>query len=229
MAASVSALPRIFRWVFLVLEGLFIVGAIAICIAMLIDPRLPPGTQFGPFPVDFGGQPGSVALTPSGHDSDFTVTALRGSVTFLVRQAGGMIDVLKHYGLPVVLLHTVFFVVLFDLLRRLFRDVGRGESFSVKTVRLVQGVAGTLLVYSVVSAIAESWFVHTAFSYFAQHAQITISGTTIHLPAPEHMGFPGFHGFPFGSPVFLSGLLVLALSEVFRQGLALKSENDLTV
>jgi Protein of unknown function (DUF2975) len=29
--------------------------------------------------------------------------------------------------------------------------------------------------------------------------------------------------------LFFSGLLVLALSEVFRQGLALKTENDLTV
>ena len=29
--------------------------------------------------------------------------------------------------------------------------------------------------------------------------------------------------------IILLGLLVLAVSEVFRQGLALKSENDLTV
>src|SRR5579872_5433355 len=111
MAASVSVLPRVLRWVFLVLEGLFIAGAVALCVAMLIDPRLPQGTQFGPLAVDFGGQPGSVALTPSGNDSDFTITALRGSVVFFVRQAGGLIEVLKHYGLPVVFLHAVFFVV----------------------------------------------------------------------------------------------------------------------
>ena len=34
---------------------------------------------------------------------------------------------------------------------------------------------------------------------------------------------------PFGSPLFFSSLLVLALSEVFRQGLALKDENALTI
>lgn len=229
MAASVSVLPKVFRWVFLVFEVLFIAGAACICLALLIDPHLPPGTHFGPIAIDFGGQPGTVVLAPAGNDSNFTLTALRGSVTFLIRQAGGLIEVLKHYGLPVVLLQTAFFAVLFDLLRRLFRDVGRGESFSNKTVQLVQGIAATLLVYSVVSAIAETWFMHAAYSYFADHAQVTISGTTVHLPSPRHLGFPGFHGFPFGSPVFLSGLLVLALSEVFRQGVALKSENDLTV
>lgn len=228
MAAPVSVLPKVFHWVFLAFEVLFIVGAICIGLALVIDPHLPHGTHFGPITADFGGQPGTVTLNPSGNDSDFTLTALKGGITLLVRQAGGMIEVLKHYGLPVVLLQAIFFAVLFDLLRRLFRDVGRGESFSVNTVRLVQGIAATLLVYSVVSAIAETWFFHAALSYFAQHAQVTISGTTVHLPAPHAMHI-GLHGFPFGSPVFLSGLLVLALSEVFRQGLALKSENDLTV
>ena len=41
--------------------------------------------------------------------------------------------------------------------------------------------------------------------------------------------FPSDGGFLFGSPLFFSGLLVLALSEVFRQGLALKDENALTI
>jgi hypothetical protein len=96
-------------------------------------------------------------------------------------------------------------------------------------VRLVQIVGFTLIVYSLVSAMAENWFMHAAYAYLAQHATVTISGTPLHLPAARGMDFPHINGFPFGSPVFFSGLLVLALSEVFRQGLALKSEHDLTV
>jgi len=46
------------------------------------------------------------------------------------------------------------------------------------------------------------------------------------LPPMSGVPFPHSQG---GSPIFFSGLLVLALSEVFRQGLALKSEHDLTV
>jgi hypothetical protein len=78
-----------------------------------------------------------------------------------------------------------------------------------------------------VSALAENWFAHAAYVYLAQHAVLTISGTSLHLPSPNAMSFHGSRGF--GSATFFYGLVVLALSEVFRQGVALKSENDLTV
>ena len=50
---------------------------------------------------------------------------------------------MKHYGLPLWLLHVMFLAALFELLRRLFRNVGRGDSFSPGTIRLVQAVAGS--------------------------------------------------------------------------------------
>jgi hypothetical protein len=221
---AVSILPKLFRWVFTILAVIAALCAIAICVAMVIDPGLPPGTHFGPLTVDFMGQPGTVALRAVGGDSDFTVTALRGSIIVLVEKAGGLIEVLKHYGLPLVLINTIFFAVLFDLLRRLFRNVGRGESFTRQSVYLVQIVGASLLVFSLVSAFAENWFARAVLDYLARHSVVTISGTSLHLPAPgDGIGVDGGHW------VFFSGLLVLALSEVFRQGLALKNENDLTV
>jgi hypothetical protein len=226
---AVSVLPKLFRWVFTVLALIALLGAVAICVAMVIDPKLPPGTHFGPLQVDLMGQPGTLTLRAANGDSDFTFTALRGSITLFVEKAGGLIEVLKHYGMPLILINSIFFAVLFDLLRRLFRNVGRGESFTRQSVYLVQFVGASLIVFSLVSAYAESWFFHAILAYVAQHAVVTVSGTSLHLPAPHATTFPGGHGFPFGSPVFFSGLLVLALSEVFRQGLALKNENDLTV
>jgi hypothetical protein len=226
---AVSALPRFFRWAFTVLALLAVLGAAVICLAMVIDPSLPPGTHFGPLQVNLMGQPGTVALRAVNGDSDFTLTALRGSVVLFLQSAGGLIEVVKHYGLPLILINAIFFAVLFDLLRRLFRNVGRGESFTRQSVYLVQLIGASLIVFSLVSAFTESWFLHAAYGYVAQHAMITISGTALHLPAPRGISFLNTHGFPFGSPVFFSGLLVLALSEVFRQGLALKNENDLTV
>jgi hypothetical protein len=227
--APVSILPKIFRWFFTVLVVLAALCAVAILIAILIDPKLPAGTHFGPKAIELAGQPGSVELRAADGDSDFTVTALRGSVKLFVAKAGGLIEVLKHHGLPVMLLNAIFFATLFEFLRRLFRNVGRGESFTLQSVRLVQFVGFTLIVYSLVSAMAENWFVHAAYAYLAEHATVTISGTSLHLPAARGMEFPHMNGFPFGSPVFFSGLLVLALSEVFRQGLVIKSEHDLTV
>jgi hypothetical protein len=229
MASVSSALPTFFRWCFTVLAVLAVLGATCVCLAILIDPRLPPGTHFGPVTVDLLGQPGTVALRPANGDSDFIVTALRGSVVLFIQKAGGMIDVLKRYGLPLILMNMIYFAVLFDLLRRLFRNVGRGDSFTLQSVRLVQALGGSLLAFSLVSAFGEHWFNEAAYSYLAQHTVVTVSGTALHLPVPHGRMFPHVGAFPFGSPVFFSGLLVLALSEVFRQGLALKSENDLTV
>lgn len=229
MASVSNILPRLFRWAFTVLAVLALVGAVCVLAAILIDPHLPAGANFGPREVDFLGQPGSIALRSTGGDSDFIVTALRGGIVLFVQKAGGLIEVLKRHGLPLVLLHLLLFTVLFDLLRRLFRNVGRGESFTPQTVRLVQYLGGALIAFSFASAFAEHWFGEAVFSYLAQHTVVTISGTQVHFPAPQGRLFPRIEGFPFGSPMFFSGLLVLALSEVFRQGLVLKAENDLTV
>jgi hypothetical protein len=226
---AVSVLPKFFRWAFTVLALLAVFCAFAICVAMIVDPKLPQGTHFGPMKFDWVGQPGTVALNPVNGDSDFTATALGGSLRLLVQKAGGLLEVVVHYGLPLVLINAIFLAVLFDLLRRLFRNVGRGESFTRQSVYLVQMVGTSLILFSLVSAFVESWFANAVFVYLAQHAVVTVSGTSLHLPTPRGTMFPGGHGFPFGSPVFYSGLLVLALSEVFRQGLALKNENDLTV
>ena len=228
MASVSNALPRLFRWVFTVLAVLAVLGAVAICLAILIDPKLPAGAHFGPITLDLLGEPGTVVLQPVGGDSDFTLTALRGSVILSAEKAGGFVEVLKHWGLPMILMNTIFFAVLFDLLRRLFRNVGRGDSFTLQSVRLVQILGGWLILFSLVSAFAEHWFGEAAFAYLAQHTTVTISGTALHLPTLHNSILPHV-GFPFGSPIFFSGLLVLALSEVFRQGLALKNEHDLTV
>jgi hypothetical protein len=93
----------------------------------------------------------------------------------------------------------------------------------------VQILGVSLIAYSLVSAFAEAWFVHAMYSYVVQNAQITISGSPVHLPQSHGMRISVGRDFPFGTPIFFSGLLVLALSEVFRQGLTLKRENDLTV
>lgn len=226
---AISFLPRLFRWVFGALAVIALIGAAALLATILIDPRLPQGTHFGPLTVDFLGQPGTVELRAVNGDSDFTLSALHGSLVLFVEKAGGLIEVLKHYGLPLALIDVVFLAILFDLLRRLFRNVGRGESFTHRSVYLVQIVGVSLLVFSLVSYFAEIWFVHVAYAYVAQHAVVTLSGTSLRLPAPHGMSIHIGNGFPFGSPIFFSGLLVLALSEVFRQGLALKNENDLTI
>lgn len=225
----VSLLPRIFHWVFLVLAVLFALAACIVAIIMVVGPNLPQGTHFGPATGHLLGQPGSMSLTSSDGDANFLASAFGGNLTLTVERARGLVALLRQYGLPVLLLNMVFLAALFELLRRLFRNVERGESFTRDTVQLVQGVAALLILFSFVLAFAEGLFSYHLFTYLTQHAVITVSGTPVHLPAPRYEMFPRGNGFLFDSPLFYSGLLVLALSEVFRQGLVLKDEHALTI
>jgi len=216
-----SFLPTAFRWVFTVLEVLAGLAAVGIAIAILVDPNLPPGAHFGPG--------GSLQPAPAGQGEPvLSMRAFNGNVTVAVNKPAGLITVLKQYGFPLLLIYALFFAALFDLLRRLFRNVGRGESFTPQNVGLVQIVGGSLVIFALITTIGETWFVQAAFSYLMQHTDIAVSGTPVRLPQPTQPIRIG-HWLPFGRAAFWCGLLVLALAEVFRQGLTLKRDNELTV
>jgi hypothetical protein len=223
-------LPRLFRWVFTGLAVLTALAAVVLIAVILVDPTLPPDARFGPVHGQLMGQPATLALQPhaSGQgEPALSARAFNGNVTMTVDKPAGAIELLKRYGLPLLLIYAVFFAALFELLRRLFRNVGRGESFTPQNVRLVQVVGGALIIFSLISAVGESWFAQAMYAYLTEHTQFAISGTSVRLPPAENTQL--VVRLPFGSPVFLSGLLVLALAEVFRQGLALQRESDLTV
>jgi len=222
---NTSWLPRVLRWIFRFMTVVLGIAAIAIVVVMIVDPKLPGDAAFGPIDVEIMGQPGVVLLK----DSTLMAHYIRnGAVNVRVNDAGGLLEVLKHAGLPLALLTVFFFGFLFELLYRLFRNVGRGQSFTRQSLRLVQIIGISLLAYSVASAFAESWFHTVLFDYISHHAAVVVSGASIHLPAAT--GQVRFEGdAPFFSSYFMTGLLVLALSEVFRQGLMLKNDNDLTI
>lgn len=225
MTTTMSWLPRVLRWVFGAFTILLGVAAVAILIVLAVDPKLPAGTSLGTAKVELMGLPGTVFMEKSALGAQL----VHGGLSVRVNDASGLFEVFKHAGLPLALLHVVYFMLLFDLMRRLFRNVARGESFTRPTLRLVQSIGFSLLVFSLVSACAEGWFVYVLFDYLSHHAAVSVSGMAVHLPQEQEFHFSDGGGFPFGSSLFFSGLLVLALSEVFRQGLALKSDSDLTI
>jgi hypothetical protein len=229
-ARSAGFLPKLFRWVFTILVGLSALAAAVIVVVMIADPTLPPNAHFGPEKGEVFGQPAEFALYPATEgrtEPAFRAKAFNGTLTVAIDRAGGLIEMLKRYGLPILLIKALFLVVLFELLRRLFRNVGRGDSFTPQSVHLVQGIGFSLIVFWLLASIAEGWFAYAAWDYISQHTQIAVSGAPIKLPpASEHSWFGNIRIFDW---VFFSGLLVLALAEVFRQGLALKRDADLTV
>jgi hypothetical protein len=226
--SSPAVLPRLFRWAFTFLEVLAGLAALVIVLAILVHPALPPDAHFGPVHGEVGGQQAEFSLQPAPGGQVFAVHVFNGNATMVVNAPAQLIALLIGYGLPLLLIHALFLVVLFDLLRRLFGAVGRGESFTPQSVRLVQIVGGTLIVFSVISTMVKSWVAGVIFTFLMQHTAITVSQAPVRLPQVG-MHPMQFGHWPFGDGMFWSGLLVLALAEVFRQGLALKREHDLTV
>ncbi|MGQ0430284.1 MAG: DUF2975 domain-containing protein [Gammaproteobacteria bacterium] len=224
-------LPKLFRVAFAVLTAVAALAAVCIIAALLIDPELPPDARLGPMNGVFLGQPASIELQPGTGDQaapTLRMSAFSGNMAMTVQEPAAAVEVFKAYGLPVLLIYALFLAALFELLRRLFRNVSRGESFSAQSVRLVQIVGVSLIVYALVSSIGESWFAYAMYGHLAEHTEILISGTPVKLPPAQRPPLFGFDA-PILSSGFLAGLLVLALSEVFRQGLALQRDNELTV
>jgi hypothetical protein len=224
-------LPTLFRIVFAALAILAALCAVGVIAAMLIGPELPADARLGPVNGELLGQPASFVVHPGTDgraEPALELRAFNGNVVVTVDRAAGAVRLFDAYGLPVLLVYAIFFTALFELLRRLFRNVGQGESFSPQSVRLVQAVGGLLIAFAFVSAIAESWFAYAMYDYFVQYTQFAISGTPVQLPPAARPPLFGYES-PFGSREFLAGLLVMALAEVFRQGLALQRDNELTI
>jgi len=227
---SRAFLPNAFRWIFTVLEVLSVICIVWGLAGMLIHPNLPPGAHLVLGHNLFGQQAEFRLQPPPGGqgESVLTIDAFNGNVAMTVNKPAGLIAVIEQYGIPIALLYAISLAVLFDLLRRLFRNVGRGESFTPQSVGLVQLVGGVLIALAFVAAVADNLFAHALFTYLTQHADIAVSGTPLKLPRLGHAVHFG-HWLPFGRTTFWCGLLVLALAEVFRQGLALQRDSELTV
>jgi hypothetical protein len=114
---------------------------------------------------------------------------------------------------------------LFHVIWRVCCNVENGDVFSLTNVELIRNMGILLIGYSLTSFLVGLWMRSRAMQYVR-----------------ENFGFNGLEFQPSSSDLELStsflrlgssplviGLLVLCLAEVFRQGLKLKQEAELTV
>jgi len=101
-----------------------------------------------------------------------------------------------------------------DLLRRLLRSACRAEVFTAANIRRVRAVGYLLIASAVVKFAAGVWL-----------------GGLIGVLLLRHTagGWESFLASTQGDVSLLPGLLIVALAEVFRQGLVLKEESQLTI
>lgn len=222
-----ARLPKIISVIFAVFCWIFAFMAAMLLVAIVVDPNLPTGGVVNLSIVDLVPKPGSMVIHADKGGTVFTVTGLSGTLNGTSGDGAELFTMIKRYLLPMGMLFTAFLAVLFDLLRRLFRNVGRGDSFTPGNMRLVYAVGFLLIVYSLASAAADSWLMTALADYVSHH--LSFAGEGMRIVVTSDGGGSSSFTVSFGGSAFFSGLLVLALAEVFRQGLKLKEDSELTI
>ncbi len=179
-------------------------------------------------------EPDAVGLrSDTARPGSLSMAALRGMLSVdLASNDAALVSAFYWSVIPALAVATLFLVGLFGSLRGVCANIERGEVFSEKNLLLVRRIGWIFIANSVLGFAAALWAGHEMGGYLSQHVALVGLKT-----GPLHPGGAGAVGFampsstiPFaGLGGLLIGCLVLMISEAFKQGLALKTENDLTV
>jgi Protein of unknown function (DUF2975) len=106
-------------------------------------------------------------------------------------------------------------LAILESLRRMFRSAERDEVFTAANIRHVRQIGYLLIASGVLKALAAGWLAQRMAAYVMEHVA---AGKVSFDSLGDSDGFS-----------LIMGLMVLALAEVFRQGLSLKEESQFTV
>ena len=141
---------------------------------------------------------------------------LEGTVTFEhPKSAAELIDPLKVPFYVSMLAAGVTSIALLECIRRMFSSVDQGEVFSAVNARRVRLIGWLFIASSVLRLITTGWLKHR-MAVLVMH-QVPLGGMTVDSTTT---------GDWLGITI---GLVILALAEVFRQGLLLKEDSALTI
>lgn len=111
---------------------------------------------------------------------------------------------------------------------RLCRNVENGEIFSMGNLQLVRRLGWLLIAEAVASFVVQLWTARYVASYI--NANLSFRGLQVVPMNPtDFLSSTAPTSADFAISQVIYGLLVLCLTEVFRQGMKLKQEADLTV
>ncbi len=112
---------------------------------------------------------------------------------------------------------------LLGLLRDLCANFASGEVLSENNLKLIRRIGWTFVIVTFINIATKFWSNWVIGGYLKSHVLLTSGAGT----RPMEIALSG--GTFSALDDLITGLLVLVLCEAFRQGLALKAENDLTV
>ena len=119
----------------------------------------------------------------------------------------------------------------FSLLRRLFDNVKQGEAFSLKSVQLIRMIGWCCLGYAAVASVVASaldWLIARDLHQHLTLGYLRTEFVAANVDGDINFFFNRWH-LQLDLPTLGIALLAFVLAEVFRQGVLLKQENELTV
>lgn len=222
---KISTLPGCLRLLFglaqllLLISGIFWSAAFGVSLA----PRVGSVTEL-PFNQVYLKIPSALITikSPTANEDEIRITHL-GTLLFLNPQSTNrdLATAIRWTLLPKTIFIFAFYWLLFGRLRKLCARAEAGEIFSEANLRSIRNLGILIVSWSVVDGAMHLWTIHRLGGYLIEHAAITGIDATLTT------GTMPILKFPFND--LITGLLILLLAEAFRQGLALKKENDLTV
>lgn len=231
-----SLLPRRLRLLFFGLQIAVVVftgyGAVRFALNRFDDSAKSNSTTFRLPAVDMWVSPRPFPFKLTGIEADSAnLAGLQARIVF--RNARHVPDTALRWSQAASAgLFAVFFYLLFALLKQLFRDIEQGFAFSSTSVRRVRQIGLLVLGFALI---------HPAVDAFARKEAAELANRHLALEGSELRFAPAqptaLFGITFGrlyryqsnGAELIAGVLVLALGEVFRQGMALKEENALTI
>ncbi len=138
--------------------------------------------------------------------TDAQIEKVRGNLKFPVRR-----NAFVSVSVSLILLMTAFLLWVVGQLRHVFRSLSAGVPFAADNARRIRWVGIAIIV----GEVARSVIVFSWSAYLSQH--FTANGLNFVAIAD------------FNISVVLSGLVILVISEVFREGTRLQEEQSLTI
>lgn len=170
---------------------------------------------FGRFRTDENALPFKTA------SADGTVAVLdylEGSFTFTAGSPADATAILAPIKWPFILSFVCTgsaTIAILELLRRMFRKIATGEVFTRTSIRYAQAIGFLFIASSLLKGMTAGWLKHAMAVVVMKHL---VTGAVV-LDSSAKGDSSGF----------VTGLVILALTEVFRQGLILKEESALTI
>lgn len=183
-------------------------------------PRMPANFSFGSITFGrFRTDESARQLKMANPDGTVAVLdSLEGSFTFTIGNPADATAILAPIKWPFILSFLFtggITIAILELLSRMFRKVAVGEAFTRTSIRHVQAIGLLFIISSLLKGFTAAWLKHAMASVVMQH----VATGAIALDSSSKGDSSGF----------VTGLVILALAEIFRQGLILKEESTLTI